>query len=97
MVLGVGGEVKHVQSGGGLLKVAEELAAEDKDAIILTDWDRKGGQLCRLLKNALKANGVRFDTSQRARLVRMSKKEIKDVESLPAFMSKLVSESQKER
>ena len=38
-----------------------------------------------------------FDDTKRAKLVRLSKKDIKDVESLPAFMSHLVSEAQKIR
>jgi 5S rRNA maturation endonuclease (ribonuclease M5) len=96
-VLGVEGEVWQVQTGQSIFQLAERLAQEKKRAIILTDWDRKGGQICRLLRKALDANGVPYDDSQRTRLVRISKKEIKDVESLPAFMSRLVSEAEKER
>lgn len=96
-VLGVEGEIWHVQSGMSIFQLAEKLALEEKSAMILTDWDRKGGQICRLLKHALEANGVAYDDSQRARLVKISKKEIKDVESLPSFMSRLISELQKRR
>ncbi len=96
-VLGVEGDVMPVQNGKRIFEIAEELAKEGREAIILTDWDRKGGQLCRLLRKALKACDVPYDDTNRAKLVRLSKKEIKDVESLPAFMSRLVSESQKVR
>ncbi|HUV24850.1 MAG TPA: toprim domain-containing protein [Methanomassiliicoccales archaeon] len=94
-VLGVEGDVMPIQNGRRIFQVAEELAREGREAIILTDWDRKGGQFCRLLKQALKACGVPYDDAKRAKLARLSKKEIKDVESLPAFMSRLVAETQK--
>jgi len=96
-LLGIEGEIMTIQNGKRIFQVAEGLAEEGKEAIILTDWDRKGGQFCRLLKNALRANGVIYDDTKRAKLVRLSKKDIKDVESLPAFMSHLVSEAQKIR
>ncbi len=89
-VLGVGGEVWQVQGANPLLTTAERLAREEKGAIILTDWDRKGGQLAHRLRLALGANGVQFDDSTRLRLVNLVKTEIKDIESLPAFYTRLV-------
>lgn len=88
--LGIGGEIVQVQDAGGIFGVAEGLARNGQEAIVLTDWDRKGGQLAELLRNALKANGVRYDDSIRARMSMLCKKEIKDIESLPAFMAYLV-------
>ncbi len=93
--LGVGGDVRLIQGGRSIFSVAEDLVREERTAIILTDWDRKGGQLCRLIRQALKANGVPYDDSMRMRLVNISKKDIKDVESLPSFYSRLVTEAQK--
>lgn len=89
--LGIGGDIIQVQGAGGIFGVAEELARQGKEAIILTDWDRKGGQLAELLRNALKANGVRYDDQLRAKLSMLSKKEIKDIESLPSFITYLVA------
>jgi 5S rRNA maturation endonuclease (ribonuclease M5) len=91
-LLGVWGEIVQVQTSDGILGVAEDLALRHKKAIILTDWDRKGGQLCLLLKNALKANGVEFEANTRSRLVNLVSGEIKDVESLPSFFSRLVAQ-----
>jgi len=91
-LLGVWGEIVQVQTSDGILGVAEDLALRHKKAIILTDWDRKGGQLCLLLKNALKATGVEFETNTRSRLVHIVSGEIKDVESLPSFFSRLVAQ-----
>ena len=89
--LGIGGELVQVQDAGGIFGVAEDLAHRGKEAIVLTDWDRKGGHLADLLRNALKANGVKYNDQLRARLSMLCKKEIKDIESLPSFMAYLVS------
>ena len=88
--LGIGGEILQVQDARGLFGVAEELARTGKEAIILTDWDRKGGHLAQLLRNALKANDVRYDDNIRSRISTLCKKDIKDIESLPSFISFLV-------
>ncbi len=93
--LGIDGDLRQVQSGKSIFQLAEELARDEKEAIILTDWDRTGGQLCRLLKDALKANEVSFDHSIRTRLARLSKKEIKDVEGLIPFISRLQAEARR--
>jgi 5S rRNA maturation endonuclease (ribonuclease M5) len=91
-LLGVHGEIVQVQTSNGILGIAEDLALRHRKAIILTDWDRKGGQLCLLLKNALKANGVEHDAITRSRLVHIVGGEIKDIESLPSFFSRLVAQ-----
>lgn len=93
-ILGVRGEMVQVQSSDGIFPVAERLSKEGRRAIILTDWDRKGGQLSRLLKNALKANNVPYDEELRRRLVIIAKQDIKDVQSLPSLYSRLVQEVQ---
>ena len=93
-VLGVGGEVWQVQGPNSIFSIAERLALENKEAVILTDWDRKGGQLAHLLRSSLNANGIRFDDYIRLRLVILAKKDIKDIESLPAFYSRLVGLSE---
>jgi len=91
-LLGIRGEFVQVQDARGILGVAEELALRKKSAIILTDWDRKGGQLAELLRNSLRACGVPYDDTIRARLSMLSKKEIKDIESLPSYISYLVAQ-----
>jgi 5S rRNA maturation endonuclease (ribonuclease M5) len=85
--LDIEGEIVQVQDARGIFGVAEELARKGQEAIVLTDWDRKGGHLAELLRHALKANGVRYDDTIRARMSALGKKEIKDIESLPAFLS----------
>ena len=85
--LDIEGEIVQVQDARGIFGVAEELARKGQEAIVLTDWDRKGGHLAELLRHALRANGVRYDDTIRARMSALGKKEIKDIESLPAFLS----------
>ena len=95
--LGIDGGVVLVQGAGTLFSIAEDLAARNLGAIILTDWDRKGGQIAQLLRNALKANGVPYNDSIRAKMSQMSKKEIKDIESLPSFIDYLTRRKQEMR
>ena len=95
--LGIDGGIVLVQGAGTLFSIAEGLAARNLGAIILTDWDRKGGQLAQLLRNALKANGVPYNDSIRAKMSQMSKKEIKDIESLPTFLDYLTRRKQEAR
>lgn len=96
-ILGVKGEMIQVQSSDGIFAIAERLAKDGKSAIIMTDWDRKGGQLGRLLRNALNSNSVPYDDTLRQRLVVVAKQDIKDVQSLPSLYSRLVQEVQARR
>ncbi len=57
--------------------------------IILTDWDRKGGMLASRLKKACLHLDVRFDLELRREIASLTGKWIKDIESLPAFISHL--------
>jgi len=69
--------------------MCEEISKEYKKVIILTDWDKKGGDLCRRLKKYLNANSVKYDDRIRAELTEVCKKEIKDVESLFTYVENL--------
>lgn len=74
---------------GSISSVCEEISKEYKKVIILTDWDKKGGDLCRRLKKYLNANSVKYDDRIRAELTEVCKKEIKDVESLFTYVENL--------
>jgi len=87
--LGLQGEVLPLNSGIPIFNFAEEFSRRHRRAIILTDWDRRGGQLCRLLMDAFEANGVKYDVDLRARLTLLCRKDIKDVESLAAHVERL--------
>ncbi|HWG89652.1 MAG TPA: toprim domain-containing protein [Candidatus Thermoplasmatota archaeon] len=84
--LGFTGPLRQVQTAGGLFGLAETLREEGvKEAIILTDWDRTGGKVARLLEEALRANGIRADLEVRRKLVRAAR-EIRHVESLDTYL-----------
>ncbi len=87
--LGIEGIVIVLNDGNSIIDTCTNLSKEHKKAIILTDWDRKGGQLARLLMEALEANDMRYDNDIRATISRLSKKEIKDIESLPKYLARL--------
>lgn len=87
--LGITANVTSMNKGVSIFSLAESLSREHRQVIVLTDWDRRGGQLARMLKDALGANGVSVNDEFRARIVILSKKEIKDIESLPGFIERL--------
>ncbi len=87
--LGVQGDVRVLNRGNRILAIAEELARTHREAIILTDWDTRGGRLARSLRDALEACGVRYDDDLRARLTILCRKDIKDVESLHTFAERI--------
>ncbi len=87
--VGLTGEIVPLNAGVPLFNLAESIARHHREAVILTDWDRRGGQLARLLRDALEANQVRFDVDLRARMTVLCQTEIKDVESLATYLERL--------
>lgn len=87
--LGVRKNVLPLGRGLTVFAFCERLASKHRHVVILTDWDRKGGKLARMLMDALEANGVRADTDPRAKLVLLTKKDIKDIEGLPRYIERL--------
>ena len=74
---------------GPISGLCEGIFRRHKKVVILTDWDKKGGELCRRLKKYLNANSVKYDDRIRAELTEVCKKEIKDVESLATYVENL--------
>jgi len=91
--LGLSGEIVTLNSGIPIFNLVEAFSRRQSRAIILTDWDRRGGQLCRVLMDAFEANQVRYDVDLRARLTLLTRKDIKDVESLAAHVERLAREA----
>jgi 5S rRNA maturation endonuclease (ribonuclease M5) len=87
--LGIGGEIIPINRGQSLFNFCEELSKKYKEVLILTDWDRKGGHLCKVLSEDLKANDVKFNIDIRAKLASYTKKETKDVEGLAGCVRRL--------
>ena len=57
--------------------------------IVLTDWDRKGGQLSSRVSKACAHLGIPYDTELRRRLVHMTGRYIRTVESLDSIIERL--------
>lgn len=86
--LGCAGRIVTLHRGDTLFLVAEAVAREAREVILLTDWDRKGGILFDQLGAGLAANGVRVDRSFRDRLPAWTKPPVRDVESLAAYVAR---------
>jgi dTMP kinase len=87
--LGVTGDIRLINEGTTVFGLCESIAGSYGRAIILTDWDVRGGRLARQLRDGLSANGVRYDEDIRARLTRLCRKDITDVESLGTFVDRV--------
>lgn len=88
-LLGIAGNVVTLSNGASIFSFSERISRRARRAVVLTDWDRKGGHLARMLKEALTNNGVEVDEDLRTKLAILSKKEVKDIESLPRFITHL--------
>jgi len=87
--LGLAGTIVALNRGTSVFHACERLAAEHREVILLTDWDVRGGQLARLLRDGLAANGVTYDEAHRARIAALCQKEIKAVEDLHRYVERL--------
>lgn len=87
-LLGLTGHVIPLHSGEPLFQVAEAIASQADEVILLTDWDRKGELLFDQLSANLAANGVRIDGSYRDRIRRAIRPTLGDVESLAGYVAK---------
>ncbi|AAM30517.1 toprim domain-containing protein [Methanosarcina mazei] len=72
-----------------LFNFSERVASLGCEVIILTDWDRRGDLLAAKLSEYFENFGVKPDLQIRNKLKLISQKEIKDIESLYTYVSKL--------
>jgi 5S rRNA maturation endonuclease (ribonuclease M5) len=87
--LGFKGEIISLNHGISLFNFCEEVAQKYNTVIILTDWDSRGGRIAKTLREGFSANGVKFDDTARAKLARICRKDVKDIEALPRFLEGL--------
>lgn len=86
---GIHGDFFAIQSEGGPVRAAEYVYSKGKKAVILTDWDKRGERIAEAVAGQLSALSVRYDTSVRKDLSALSKKYIKDVESMDSMLARL--------
>ena len=87
--LGISGDVFQIQSSGGPSAAAEYVESRGGKAVILTDWDRRGGNLAAALRDILGRDNPDIDDSVREDLSRLSRHYIKDVEALDSLVDRL--------
>ena len=72
-----------------LFNFSERIAELGREVIILTDWDRRGDLLAVKLSEYFESFGLRPELQIRNKLKLISQKEIKDIESLYNYVTKL--------
>lgn len=87
-LLGLEGHIIPLHSGEPLFQVAEAIAAQADEVILLTDWDAKGQALFESLQASLAANGVRADGRYRGDLRHWMRPTLNDVESLAGYVQR---------
>lgn len=92
--VGVDGEFYCVQSGGGPLRAAEHAWRSGRPAVIMTDWDRRGGNLADSLRRDLESLCVEYDDAVRRDLAVLCRPYSKDVESLDTVLGLLRERAQ---
>ena len=76
-----------------LFNFSERIAQLGCEVIILTDWDRRGDLLAAKLSEYFGNFGIKPELQIRNKLKLITQKEIKDVESLYTYVSKLRSKT----
>jgi 5S rRNA maturation endonuclease (ribonuclease M5) len=80
------GKIISVNVGMSLIDFCDWIANKYDNVIILTDWDRRGGQICHTLIKNLKGR-VNCDTNYRKIIAKNTM--IRTVEGLPSWIEKL--------
>ena len=72
-----------------LFNFSERIAKLGNEVVILTDWDRRGDLLAIKLSGYFESFGLKPELEIRNKLRLISQKEIKDIESLYTYVSRL--------
>lgn len=86
--LGMTGEIFRFNRGMSIPDFCDMISRKTKKVILLTDWDRKGGYLCFMLRKNLESR-VNCNTNYRERIAKRSM--IRTIESLPSWIATLKS------
>ncbi|HEC88975.1 MAG: hypothetical protein DRN12_07020 [Thermoplasmata archaeon] len=82
-LLGVRGVILTFNKGKSLIDFCDWVASRFKKVIILTDWDRRGGNLCRVMIQQFKGR-VEYDVSFRRIFARYTM--VSKLEGLPRWI-----------
>ena len=84
--LGINGKIIPLNSGISISNLCDTIAKRWKEIIILTDWDRQGGRLCKRLIDNLKG---RTHCNTDFRKIFAKNACVKDMEGLPKYIKTL--------
>jgi len=88
--LGIQGNIIKVSGSGlKLFEVAEIAVKSSSEVIILTDFDKKGNILAKKLSKDIQSLGSHPDLNIRKNIMNITRKYIKDIESLPRHLKQL--------
>lgn len=88
--LGIYGNIIKVSGSGlKLFEVAEMAVESSSEVIILTDFDKKGNILAKKLSKDIQNLGSHPDLNIRQNIMNITRKYIKDIESLPRHLKQL--------
>jgi len=88
--LGITGNIIKVSGSGlKLFQIAEIAAKTSSKVIILTDFDKKGNILAKKLSEDIQSLGSHPDLNIRKNIIKITRRYIKDIESLPKHMKQL--------
>jgi len=94
IAIGVEVRIVHLNKGMSMITFLEQLKNGNRPfegigpldrVIILTDWDRTGGHLASILKEACRNLELACDLERRRDLARLTRKWIRDVESIDSL------------
>jgi 5S rRNA maturation endonuclease (ribonuclease M5) len=86
--LGIEGNFE-LATRNSLFNFSEEISRLGSEVVILTDWDRRGDILAIKLSGYFHSFGLKPELEIRNKLRLISQKEIKDIESLYTYVSRL--------
>lgn len=88
--LTIEGKIITAKSGKSLLDLVSEVEkSQPKEVVLLLDYDRRGKELTRLLKHYLETAKIKPNTTIWHELFSIIGKEVKDIESLGAYLDTL--------
>jgi 2,5-diamino-6-(ribosylamino)-4(3H)-pyrimidinone 5'-phosphate reductase len=88
-MLDIGGQIMTAKSGKSLLDVVSEVEKNrPQEVILLLDFDRRGKELTKLLKHHLETAKIMANTALWHELFSVLGKEVKDIESLGAYLER---------
>ena len=88
--LAVAGKIITAKSGKSLLDVVSEVEkSRPREVVLLLDYDRRGKELTRQLKHHLETAKIKPNTTIWYELFSIIGREVKDIESLDAYLETL--------